>query len=113
MPGAAEKEWVARWFERYNTLPAAQNPSGPVTIQEEFDFASAFVARTRLPIYLGELGVGNVADQASRLRWIRMVREEADRRGIGWCVWDDSGSFKVLDRATKRWEADIEDALLK
>jgi endoglucanase len=113
VPGARAVSWVAQWFERYNTSPAAQNPSGPTTIQEEFEFARAFVERTHLPIYLGEFGVGDVADQASRVRWIRMVRKEAERRGIGWCAWDDSGNVKVFDRASKRWEEDLKDALLK
>ena len=113
VPGALAVDWVARWFERYNTLPAAQNPSGPVTVQEEFDFATAFAARTKLPIYLGEFGTGDGCDHASRVTWMRMVRKEAERRGIGWCAWDDSGSMKVFDRATKRWDVDIRDALLK
>jgi endoglucanase len=111
--GALEVDWVAKWFERYNTLPAAQNPSGPATIQEEFEFARAFTERTGLPTYLGEFGVGNGATPASRVTWTRMVRKEAERRGIGWCAWDDSGSIKVFDRATKRWEDEIKDALLK
>ena len=111
--GAAKVEWVAKWFERYNTLPAAQNPSGPATIQEEFDFASAFAARTKLPIYLGEFGTGEGCDHASRVTWMRMVRKEAERRGFGWAYWDDSGGFKVFDRASRRWDDELKDALLK
>jgi endoglucanase len=113
VPGALQVDWVAKWFERYNGLPAAQNPSGPSTVQEEFEFARGFVERTHLPIYLGEFGAGSGADMASRLAWTRMVRQEAERRGIGWCAWDDSGNMKVFDRATKRWEVEIRDALLK
>jgi endoglucanase len=111
--GAKAVDWAAKWFDRYNSLPAVENPSGPKTIQEELDFAADFAKRTGLPIYLGEFGAGNAADRASRITWTRMVRKEAERRGIGWCVWDDSGSMKVLDRATKVWEEDIRDALLK
>jgi endoglucanase len=110
---ALQIDWVAKWFDRYNHAPAAENPSGPTTIQEEFAFARAFTERTKLPIYLGEFGVGQVADLASRVTWTRMVREDAERRGIGWCAWDDSGNMKVFDRATKRWEEEIRDALLK
>jgi endoglucanase len=113
VPGALAVAWVDQWFQRYNTLPAAENPSGPATVREEFDLASAFAARTHRPVYLGELGAGDGADMGSRVRWTRMVREEAERRGIGWCAWDDSGSIKVFDRATKRWETAILDALLK
>jgi endoglucanase len=110
---ATKIDWVAKWFERYNTLPAAENPSGPATIQEEFDFATAFAARTKLPMYLGEFGAGEGCDRTSRVTWMRMVRKEAERRGFGWAYWDDSGGFKVFDRATKRWEDDLKDALLK
>lgn len=111
--GAQQVDWVARWFERYNSAPAAANPSGPATIQEEFELARAFTERTRLPIYLGEFGAGNGADLASRVTWTRLVRLEAERRGIGWCAWDDSGRMKVFDRAAHRWDTDIRDALLK
>jgi endoglucanase len=111
--GALAVDWVAKWFKGYNTLPAAENPSGSKTIQEEFDFATDFTKRTGLPIYLGEFGAGDNADMASRVTWTRMVRKEAERRGIGWCAWDDSGSMKVFDRATRRWEEEIRDALLK
>ena len=68
---ASQIEWVARWFERYNTLPAAQNPSGPATIEEEFEYARAFTERTHLPTYLGEFGVGDGAIPASRVSWTR------------------------------------------
>ena len=110
---ALQIDWVAKWFERYNTLPAAQNPSGPATIEEEFEYARAFTERTKLPIYLGEFGVGSGAATATKVTWTRMVRKEAERRGIGWCAWDDSGNMKVFDRATKRWDVEIKDALLK
>ena len=113
VPGAVAVAWVDQWFKRYNALPAAENPGGPAALREELDLAVAFAARTHRPVYLGEFGAGDGCDMASRLRWVRLMREEAERRGIGWAAWDDSGGFKVLDRATKRWETAILDALLK
>jgi hypothetical protein len=47
-----------------------------------------------MPIYLGEFGAGDTADLASRIAWTRIVRQEAERRGIGWCAWDDSGKHE-------------------
>jgi endoglucanase len=111
--GAQKVDWVAQWFGRYNTLPAAQNPSGPTTVMQEFEFAHAFVERTQVPVYLGGFGADVHCDRASRLAWTRMVRQEAERLGIGWSYWDDSGYFKVFDRATKRWDEELKGALLK
>jgi endoglucanase len=77
-------------------LPDAENPGGPKAVFDEFDLVTRYVEKTKRRVYLGEFGVLDTADAASRARFVHLVRTEAERRGIGWAVWDDGGLFKVL-----------------
>jgi endoglucanase len=103
--------WVHEWFDRYNREPSAGNPSGPRTITEQLDMASAFAASHRIPVYMGEFGAIDNADMESRAGWIRMTRQEAEKRGFGWAYWDDGGSFKAYDRQRGAWVPELLAAL--
>lgn len=111
-PAANAVDWVRHWFKRYNELPADKNPSGAATINEELDLAQGFAERTHLPVYLGEFGAIDKADPKSREAWTRTTRAEAERRGFGWAYWDDGGSFKAYDRASRTWVPYLKAALL-
>jgi endoglucanase len=111
--GAKAIGWVATWFDNYNKKPAAENPSGPATIREQFDLASRFGERTGFPMYMGEFGAGDMADMDSRERWVRDVRTEAERRHMGWAYWEDGGHFKAFDGNRGTWVPKLHDALLK
>ncbi|MDP8999923.1 MAG: glycoside hydrolase family 5 protein [Myxococcota bacterium] len=111
-PAASEVDWVRNWFKRYNELPADTNPSGEATIREELDLAQGFAERTHLPVYMGEFGAIDKADPKSREAWTRTTRGEAERRGFGWAYWDDGGSFKAYDRASRTWVPYLKSALL-
>jgi endoglucanase len=111
--GARSVSWVKEWFEGYNHKPAPENPCGPKTIREQFDLASRFAERTGFPMYMGEFGVGDVADIESRVRWLRAVRGEAEQRHIGWAYWDDGSHFKAFDAKRGSWIAPLHDALLR
>jgi endoglucanase len=76
------------FFSRYNAEPLETNPGGPVAIIAQLDMAKAFADRTGLQVYLGEFGAIVKADVASRARWTRLVRTEAEKRGFGWAYWD-------------------------
>ena len=111
--GAASVEWVRKWFQRYNELPAAQNPSGPATIAEELDLAQGFAEKTHLPVYMGEFGCIDNADAKSREAWVRATRKAAEQRGFGWAYWDDGGGFKAYNRADGTWVPYLKSALLE
>lgn len=49
------------------------------------------------PIHMGEFGCTTKADQASRLRYLRFMREEFERRGWGWTVWNIRGPFGLTE----------------
>lgn len=99
-PAAAATDWVKAWFERYNNAPAAENPGGPRTVFEHFDYAARYVQTTGKRVYLGEFGAIEHADEQSRVNYLWLVRTEAERRGIGWAYWDDGGRFKLMNPAT-------------
>lgn len=93
---AVSEQWAGEWLRRYNTLDAADNPSGPKTIWEEFDRATAFVDKTGYRVYMGEFGAFDFADDRSRTIYLKLVRRESERRGIGWAYWAD-GDHNRLD----------------
>jgi endoglucanase len=106
-------QWVHDWFVRYNTLPAATNPSGPATIADELDMGATFAERRHLPVYMGEFAAIDHGDPQSRAAWTRMTRVEAERRGFGWAYWDDGGGFKAYVRADRSWVPYLKAALLE
>jgi endoglucanase len=103
------------FFERYNTERAITNPGGPSAIIEQLDIAKAFADRTGLRVYLGEFGAGINADVASRGRWTRVAREEAEKRGFGWGYWDFCRNFAAYAAlgVTGKWIPEIKAALLE
>ncbi len=105
-------DWVKSWFEKYNTLPIDTNPSGERTLAEEFGHVDAFIARTGKRVYMGEFAVVRQADEASRSRWLRRVRDEAERRKIPWAYWDDGGGTRAMNVKQGTWVPSIRDAIL-
>jgi endoglucanase len=110
--GANSVTWVTDWFRKYNKEPADINPNGPAAVLAEFEFARAFAERTKRSLYMGEFGVGDKADPASRAAWLHMVRTEAEKRGIGWAYWDDGASFAMYDDKSRSWNESLKGALL-
>lgn len=109
---ASKADWVAKWFTAYNTEPAGKNPSGPSAVFDYFDFASRYVQATGKRVYLGEFGADDTADEQSRENYVRLVRTEAERRGIGWAYWDDGGAFKAMNPYAGKWNEGLKSALL-
>jgi len=101
--GALAESWVADWFRRYNTLPGDQNPSGPAQVVRTFAYASSYTQATGKRVYNGEWGCTQNADMASRLRWMRDVRRESERLGMGWAIWDDGGGISLFNADTGTW----------
>jgi endoglucanase len=103
------------FFERYNSEPAETNPGGPAAIIDQLEMAKTFADRTGLRVYLGEFGAGINGDVASRARWIRTARTEAEKRGFGWGYWDFCSNFAAYAQLgfTGRWIPEIKAALVE
>ena len=112
LAAAQNVPWVAAWFASYNTAPAETNPSGVSAIQTQFAAIANYAARTRHAVYNGEWAAHDGGDIESRLRWMRMVRQQSEANGVGWCVWDNAGAgMKLLDPIAGTWDETLLAAL--
>jgi len=109
---AQEAAWAADWFEGYNTLPAAQNPSGPATIDAQIALIEAYRTSRGRTVYNGEWGPQDGGDDDSRARLIVTVRERCESAGIGWAIWEDPQNMSLFDSAAGTWNTRLVDALL-
>ena len=64
------------------------------------------------PVHLGEFGAFEKADMDSRAAYTRLVRDEAERRGIGWAYRGLASTFGVYSPKTGEWVEPIRRALL-
>jgi endoglucanase len=48
----------------------------------------------------------------SRQAYARIVRDEAERRGIGWTYWEFAASFGIYSPKTGQWVEPLKRALL-
>jgi hypothetical protein len=61
------------------------------------------------PVTCNEFGVyRRRAPRKARLTWLHDVREELERAGIGWCMWDYAGGFAVAPGEPGEREPDAE-----
>ncbi len=59
--------------------------------------------RRGVPVVCNEFGVyRDYADPQDRAAWIRDVRMSLERHGMGWTMWDYSGSFGVVTKKDGR-----------
>ena len=93
--------WVRDWFRRYNTLPAAQNPSGPSAFVPALKLARQWSDYYGRPVHYGEFGAYVKADPVSRARYCADFRRACEAEGMGWAMWDWSQGFRFWDRKTQ------------
>ena len=75
--------------------------------------AAAWNRANGVPVHLGEFGAHVAADMDSRAAYARLVRDEAERRGMGWAWWEFAADFSpVYDAGRRAWIAPLERALL-
>lgn len=63
------------------------------------------------PVYVGEFGAYEQAPAAARLRYVHVMRQALERRGLPWAWWELAGDFGVYDRGLGRFYSDLTDAL--
>ena len=110
-PAAKSTSWTSTWLDGYNQKPIAENTNGPKAIFDYFKIVEDYVTSSHRRVYLGEFGVADSADPQSRENWLRIVKREAERRHIGWALWDDGGRFKAMNVANGTWTKPIETGL--
>ena len=82
------------------------------TVREALDTATAWSRTAGVPLHLGEFGAYREAPMESRAAYARMVREEAEARGIGWAWWEFASDFSpVWDAGKGQWVEPLRRAL--
>ena len=105
--------WVRDWIEKYNTLPADKNPSGPSAFTGQLKYIHDWSAYYGRPVHLGEFGAYIKADDYSRANYYAAFRQAADHEGIGWCIWDWSANFHYWDNKNNAPIPGMREALFK
>ena len=66
---------------------------------------------SHVPVLLGEFGSVKNCDYNSRMKHYRAYVELAQQYGFISCAWDDGGDFRIMERATKKWD-EVRDILI-
>jgi endoglucanase len=111
VPAAEKVDWVRQWFKGYASEPIATNSNGPQAIFDYFRLVEEYVKGAQRRVYMGEFGVADSVDPTSRENWLRLVRKEAERRQIGWALWDDGARFRAMNVAWNSWLAPLQAGL--
>ena len=103
----------AAWAGQHKTgVPWNATESERQAIEKDFDKAQDWSRRHGRPIYLGEFGVYDKAETASRVRWTSFVTRQAEERGWSWAWWQFDGDFVLYDVRQDRWVEPILRALV-
>jgi endoglucanase len=76
------------------------------------DVAKAWGATKRYPVYVGEFGAYNKADEASRITFTRTMRDAMESRGMTWAYWEFAAGFGVYDPVKLLFRQGLLDALV-
>jgi aryl-phospho-beta-D-glucosidase BglC (GH1 family) len=69
-------------------------------IEMEIGQVAEWATLWNVPVVCNEFGVyRKYADPRDRAAWIRDVRSSLERHGMGWAMWDYSGSFGVVTKS--------------
>jgi endoglucanase len=109
---AQDAAWAKQWFVSYNANPAATNPSGPATVAAQLALITAYQKSQGRTVYNGEWGPQEGGALDSRVRLVTMVRQECEKAGIGWAIWEDPVHMHLFDSTAGTWVDEIVDALL-
>jgi endoglucanase len=81
-------------------------------IETEMKQAADWAQRRGVPLVCNEFGVyREYADPQDRAAWLRDVRTDLERNGIGWAMWDYSGAFGVVTK--KDGKTVVDESVLK
>jgi endoglucanase len=81
-------------------------------IADALETARRWSIASGYPVHLGEFGSYEKADMRSREAYTRIVRDEAERRGIPWAFWEFASSFGVWSPKSGQWVEPLRKALL-
>lgn len=101
------------YMPQYPVGPTCCSDAQRRQIADALEAARRWNELTGYPVYLGEFGAYEKADPKSRAAYARIVRDEAEKRGIGWAYWEFASSFGVWSPKTGNWIEPLHGALLQ
>ncbi len=97
------------WSDRLQVIRYGHDHWDAARIESEMKQAAEWARRRGVPLVCNEFGVyREYADPADRAAWLHDVRTALERNGIGWAMWDYSGSFGVVTKKDGKTVADDE-----
>jgi endoglucanase len=94
MPDAVDRLTVIRY---------GQDHWDAVRIDAEITQVAEWARQRGVPVVANEFGVyRDYADPQDRAAWIHDVRTALERHGMGWTMWDYSGSFGIVTKKDGR-----------
>jgi endoglucanase len=89
--------------DRLQVIRYGQDHWDASRIDAEINQAADWARQHKVPLICNEFGVyRNYADPHDRAAWIKDVRTALERHGVGWTMWDYSGSFGVVTKKDGR-----------
>jgi aryl-phospho-beta-D-glucosidase BglC (GH1 family) len=93
--------------ERLQVIRYGHDHWDAARIESEMKQAAEWARRRGVPLVCNEFGVYREhADPEDRAAWLHDVRTALERNGIGWAMWDYSGSFGVVTKKDGKTVAD-------
>jgi len=100
-PESAERiaTLVPNEVDRLRVIRYGRDHWDAARIESEMKQAAEWARRRGVPVVCNEFGVYRAfSDPPDRAAWIRDVRAAFEHNGIGWTMWDYSGSFGVVSK---------------
>ncbi len=98
--------------DRLQVIRYGRDHWGAARMEAEMKQASEWAQRRGVPLVCNEFGVYRAySDPGDRAAWLHDVRTAFERNGIGWTMWDYSGSFGVVTK--KDGKAVVDEGVLK
>lgn len=89
--------------ERLQVIRYGRDHWDAARIESEMKQAAEWARRRGVPLVCNEFGVyREYADPEDRAAWLHDVRTALEHNGIGWAMWDYSGSFGVVTKKDGR-----------
>jgi endoglucanase len=100
------------WMPQFPMGPTCCGPKDRMQISNALDAAIRWNQQSGFPVHLGEFGTYEKVDVKMRAEYARIVRDEAEKRGIGWTYWNFGSDFGAYSSRTNSWIEPIRRALL-
>ncbi|MCC0695413.1 glycoside hydrolase family 5 protein [Clostridioides sp. ES-S-0006-03] len=81
-------------------------------LKKRFDTVEKWANKNNVKVLLGEFGITKEAPEASRVAWIKAVREEAEKRNFSWAYWELASGFGIYNQVEGTWDEEILNALV-